>query len=66
MKKSGPRTAMPEKAPPEISLEWLDVTIDIKVCGADIPPEDRGFVRLFPQLDPRLLVLMCLMQENQD
>ena len=43
------------KSPPEISLEWMDVTIDIKVCGADIPPEDRGFVRLFPQLDPRLL-----------
>ena len=40
--KSGGMTV---KTPPDISLEWIDVTIDIKVCGADIPPEDRGFVR---------------------
>ena len=33
------------KGPPEISIEWMDVTIDIKVCGPDIPPEDRKFVR---------------------
>jgi len=56
MKKSVPRSGgMTVKTPPDISLEWIDVTIDIKVCGADIPPEDRGFVRLFPVLDQRLL-----------
>ena len=49
------KLVLPLKSPPEISIEWMDVAIDIKVCGADIPPEDRGFVRLFPQLDPRLL-----------
>merc|ERR1719367_2430448 len=33
----------------------MDVTIDIKVCGSDIPPEDRKFVRLYPELDQSLL-----------
>ena len=37
--------AFMRKGPPEISIEWMDVTIDIKVCGSDIPPEDRKFVR---------------------
>ena len=26
-----------------------------QVCGVDVPPEDRGFVRLFPELDPNLV-----------
>ena len=30
---------------PEISIEWNDVVIDVKVCGVDIPADDRGFVR---------------------
>jgi len=45
----------PLKKVPEIAIEWKDVVIDIKVCGVDIPAEERGYVRLFPDLDPNLL-----------
>eukprot|EP00090_Calanus_glacialis_P003043 TRINITY_DN12207_c0_g1_i1.p1 TRINITY_DN12207_c0_g1~~TRINITY_DN12207_c0_g1_i1.p1 ORF type:complete len:218 (-),score=47.07 TRINITY_DN12207_c0_g1_i1:379-1032(-) len=45
----------PRKKAPEIAIEWQDVVIDIKVCGVDIPAEERGYVRLFPELDPNLL-----------
>jgi len=45
----------PRKKVPEIAIEWQDVVIDIKVCGVDIPAEDRGYVRLFPDLDRNLL-----------
>lgn len=38
-----------------MAIEWRDVTIDIKVCGVDVPPEDRDFVRLYPHLDPMLV-----------
>jgi len=48
-------TAVGKKKAPEISIEWQDVVIDIKVCGGDIPVEDRQYVRLFPELDPNLL-----------
>jgi hypothetical protein len=27
----------------------------LEVCGVDVPPEDRDFVGLYPQLDPRLV-----------
>jgi len=54
--KTSPAKSWPgKKGKPEISIEWLDVTIDIKVCGPDIPDENRGFVRLFPELDTKLL-----------
>ena len=29
--------------PPEISIEWRDVEIEVKVLGVDLPPQD--FVR---------------------
>jgi hypothetical protein len=35
----------PRKKAPEIAIEWQDVVIDIKVCGVDIPAEERGYVR---------------------
>eukprot|EP00092_Neocalanus_flemingeri_P002509 GFUD01002685.1.p1 GENE.GFUD01002685.1~~GFUD01002685.1.p1 ORF type:complete len:189 (+),score=53.02 GFUD01002685.1:67-633(+) len=46
---------VPKKRAPEVSIEWVDVTIDIKVCGMDILPEERRFVRLFPDMDPKLI-----------
>ena len=30
---------------PEISIEWSDVTIEIKVCAPEIQPEERSFVK---------------------
>ena len=33
------------RRPPEISIEWSDVTIEIKVCAPEIQPEDRSFVK---------------------
>jgi hypothetical protein len=27
----------------------------MQVCGVDVPPEDRDFVRLYPELDPMLV-----------
>ena len=39
----------PRKKVPEIAIEWQDVVIDIKVCGVDIPAEERGYVR-YPEL----------------
>ena len=29
------------RGPPEISMEWVDVTIDIRVCGLELPPEQN-------------------------
>jgi len=46
---------LPKKRAPEIAIEWVDVTIDIKVCGVDIKPEERRFVRLYPDMDPQLI-----------
>ena len=31
--------------PPEISIEWRDVEIEVKVLGADLPPQETQFVR---------------------
>lgn len=39
--------------PPEISIEWRDVEIEVKVLGVDLPPQD--FVRLYPTQDEHLL-----------
>ena len=33
------------RKPPEISIEWSDVTIEIKVCAPEIQPEERSFVK---------------------
>ena len=37
------------RGPPEISMEWVDVAIDIRVCGLDLPPEERGYLSLYPR-----------------
>ena len=37
------------RGPPEISMEWVDVTIDIRVCGLELPPEERGYLSLYPR-----------------
>merc|ERR1711953_388068 len=55
MKRIYARQGFMRKDPPEISIEWLDVNIEIKVCGGEIPQEERRFVSLYPQLDPSLL-----------
>ena len=33
------------KPAPEISIEWQDVQIEVKVLGADLPPQETEFVR---------------------
>ena len=33
----------------------LIFVMNFQVCGTDIPPEDRRFVRLFPDFDDSLL-----------
>ena len=77
MTKTAPARGVPiiRKGPPEIAIEWIDVTIDIrvscpviqgrchpkcltiptKVCGLDLPPEERGYTSLFPRLDEKLI-----------
>ena len=34
-----------QQPPPEISIEWRDVEIEVKVLGADLPPQETQFVR---------------------
>ena len=80
MTKTAPARGVPiiRKGPPEIAIEWIDVTIDIrvshpvihpkntsqgsaydnpilKVCGLELPPEERGYTSLFPRLDEKLI-----------
>ena len=33
------------RRPPDISIDWTDVTIEIKVCAPEIQPEERKFVK---------------------
>ena len=58
-----------KRRPPEISIEWSNVTIEIKVCAPEIQPEDRSFVRwvisvlnncVAPILDYPVLILTSL------
>merc|ERR1711953_1344988 len=55
MKRIYARQGFMRKDPPEISIEWLDVNIEIKVCGGEIPQEESRFVSLYPHLDSSLL-----------
>ena len=52
--------------PPEISLEWTDLRIEIKYCGDDIPEEDNDYVELFPVVSEKLLSSACIQQRRLD
>ena len=48
------------RRPPEISIEWSDVTIEIKVCAPEIQPEERSFVKwvkILTYIKTQILVL---------
>ena len=50
--------------PPEISLEWTDLRIEIKYCGDDIPDEENDYVELFPVVSEKLLSSACIQQRK--
>jgi len=52
------------KKKPEISLEWKDITIEIKYCGQDIPSEERDFCQYFPQLSDDILSSDCILERQ--
>jgi len=46
-----------QKIPPEMSIEWKDVEIEIKVLLKKEFEDESKFVSLFPTLDPELMSL---------
>lgn len=54
------------KKKPEISLEWKDLTIEIKYCGNDIPDEVQDFVELFPTVSDNLISSACIAEKKQE
>jgi len=51
---------------PDISLEWKDLRIEIKLCGEDVPEEDRQFVELFPQVSEKLPSTQSLAEKKAE
>eukprot|EP00092_Neocalanus_flemingeri_P013784 GFUD01014867.1.p1 GENE.GFUD01014867.1~~GFUD01014867.1.p1 ORF type:complete len:864 (+),score=225.34 GFUD01014867.1:100-2691(+) len=54
------------KKKPEISLEWKDLTIEIKYCGNDIPDEVQDFVELYPNVSENLLSTACILEKKNE
>ena len=70
------------RRPPEISIEWTDVTIEIKVCSPELQPVERNFVKYVKHYEflillsfgsgitlswiPLYFVLMTWMQKDQE
>eukprot|EP00090_Calanus_glacialis_P005529 TRINITY_DN14286_c0_g1_i1.p1 TRINITY_DN14286_c0_g1~~TRINITY_DN14286_c0_g1_i1.p1 ORF type:complete len:860 (-),score=202.55 TRINITY_DN14286_c0_g1_i1:162-2741(-) len=54
------------KKKPEISLEWKDLTIEIKYCGNDIPDEVQDFVELFPKVSDDLISTACILEKKNE
>jgi len=54
------------KKKPEISLEWKDLTIEIKYCGNDIPDEVQEFVEFFPNVSENLISTACIVEKKNE
>jgi len=52
------------KKKPEISLEWKDLTIEIKYCGTDIPDEVQEFVEFYPNVSDDLVSTACILEKK--
>ena len=48
---------------PEISLEWSELTIEVKYCGSEL--EAQPWLQLFPTPSPDLFSTACLEEAQQ-
>jgi len=56
---------MEGKKSPDLSLEWKDLKIEIKVYGKDVNDDDQEFLELFPQVSSSLLSSTCIQEKKE-